>query len=330
MDEIFAPASRPLRIDFLVLPEVSMLSLASTIEPLRAANRVSGQSLYERRLLSADGSPVMTSGGLPIPVEAKFTPHDARDCLVVVAAFNAIAHAPQPMLAALRRVARTGVTLGGVESGSWVLAVAGLLNGCRATTHWEDLEEFAARFPDVDVRPDRYVIDGRRFTTGGASPALDLMLHLIRARQGYGLALDVASLFIYDELRAAGDPQPMVSLGRLGRDEPRVAAAIRLMEEHIERPLAIGRLAQEAGIGARMLETLFARSVGLSPREYYAALRLNAGRRLVLETGKSVTEVATQTGFGSASAFARSFRRHFGESPRQARSRGRNGDAGRR
>ncbi len=328
MSTLFAPASEPLDIDFLVLPDVSLLSLAATIEPLRAANRVAGRVLYRRRLLSPDGRAVPTSGGLPIPVEAPFSSDDARDCLVVVAAFNVATHARPPLLAALRRVARRSVTIGGVESGSWVLAMAGLLNGRSATTHWEDLEEFGARFPEIDVRPDRYVIDGARFTTGGASPALDLMLHLIRARHGHALALDVASIFIYDELRAAVDPQPMVSLGRLGREEPRVAAAIRIMEERIERPVAIPRVAQQAGIGARMLETLFARTVGMSPRGYYAALRLNAGRRLVLETQKSMTEIAAQTGFASASAFARSFRGRFGESPRAARVRRRAGSIG--
>ncbi len=321
MATIFSPASEPLDVDFLVLPDVSLLSLASTIEPLRAANRAAGRVLYRRRLLSPDGKPVTTSGGLPVPVEAPFDPDDVRGALIVVAAFNIPTHAQPRLLAALRRVARRGIPIGGVELGSLVLAMAGLLNGRRATTHWEDLEDFAARFPEIDVRADRYVIDGERFTTGGASPALDMMLHMIRARQGHALALDVASIFIYDELRAAGDPQPMVSLGRLGWDEPRVAAVIRLMEERIERPMQIPQLARKAGIGQRMLETLFLRAVGMPPRDYYGALRLNAGRRLVLDSHRSVTEIAAQTGFGSASAFTRSFRARFGESPRDARTR---------
>jgi transcriptional regulator GlxA family with amidase domain len=147
------------------------------------------------------------------------------------------------------------------------------------------------------------------------------MLHLIRARHGQAIALDVASVFIYDEFRAAGDPQPMVSFGRLDVNEPRVAAAIRIMEERIEQPVSIPNLARKAGIGQRMLETLFLRAVGMTPRDYYGLLRLNAGRRLVLDSHRSITEIAAQTGFGSASAFARSFRARFGESPRYARTR---------
>jgi transcriptional regulator GlxA family with amidase domain len=300
---------------------VSLLSLASTIEPLRAANRVSARPVYRWRLVSADGAPVVTSSGLPIAVQAAFDPGAVPGALIVVASFNVFHHSTPKLLSGLRLVGRRGVPLGGVESGAWTLALAGLLDGRRATTHWEDLEEFAARFPAVAVRPDRFVVDGQRFTTGGASPALDMMLHLIRSRQGYAMALDVASIFIYDQSRAPEDPQPVVSLGRLGWNEPRVSKAIRLMEERVERPIAIPAIAKRAGISARALETLFLRTVGLPPRDYYLALRLNAGRRLVLETRKSVTEISAMTGFGSASAFARSFRSRFGESPREARRR---------
>src|SRR3546814_16984493 len=83
-----------------------------------------------------------------------------------------------------------------------------------------DLEDFAARFPEIAVRPDRFVVDGRTFTSGGASPTFDLMLHLIRSRFGYPLALAVASVFVYDEAPAATDAQPLVSLGPPARSEP--------------------------------------------------------------------------------------------------------------
>ena len=89
---------------------------------------------------------------------------------------------------------------------------AGLLEGRAATTHWEDMEDFVAAFPGVDVRPDRYVIDGPVFTSGGAAPTFDLMLHLVRSRLGMAVALDVASVFIYDQSREATDAQPLVSL----------------------------------------------------------------------------------------------------------------------
>jgi transcriptional regulator GlxA family with amidase domain len=207
-----------------------------------------------------------------------------------------------------------------VEAGAWVLALAGLLEGRQATTHWEDLEDFTARFPGIDVRPNRFVVDGDRFTTGGASPALDMMLELIRIRQGYALALSVASVFIYDRAHTGEDPQPSVSLGSLGWYEPRVAAAIRAMEERIDRPLPIAAIAARLGIGVRTLETQFQQHVGLSPRAYYGQMRLEAGRRMVLETCDDMSSVAARCGFHSASAFARAFRERYGSSPSSARA----------
>ncbi len=192
------------------------------------------------------------------------------------------------------------------------------LNGRRATTHWEDLEEFAARYPEIDVqarplRDRRRALHHRRRLPGARSDAAPHSrpprpragarcgerLHLRRAaRSGrpaaHGLARPARPR---GAARGRGDPQH----GGAHR-----AAAGRSRSWHCR-----------AGIGERMLETLFARSVDMSPRDYYAALRLNAGRRLVLETRKSMTEIAAQTGFASASAFARSFRGRFRRKSRE-------------
>ena len=190
-------------------------------------------------------------------------------------------------LSGLRRAARSARAYGGVEAGTWLVGRAGLLEGRAATTHWEDMEDFSAAFPGADVRPDRYVIDGPVFTTGGASPTFDLMLHLIRTRLGMAVALDVASVFIYDQSRAATDAQPLVSLGRLDGYDPRLAQAIRLMEAHVDQPLTIAAIAKRAGVTPRTLESVFRKSIGETPGAYYlqaapqcgaAAGRRHAGR----------------------------------------------------
>src|SRR5690606_35843677 len=106
------------------------------------------------------------------------------DVLVAVGGFGTREETASPLIAAFRRAARSARAIGGVEAGGWLLGHAGLLDGRAATTHWEDFEDFAAAFPDADVRPDRYVIDGPVFTTGGAAPTFDLMLHLVRSRLG--------------------------------------------------------------------------------------------------------------------------------------------------
>jgi transcriptional regulator GlxA family with amidase domain len=223
-------------------------------------------------------------------------------------------------------VSRFGL-VAGVESGAWVLGALGMLDGKRATAHWEDLEDFLVYHPDTDVKADRWVEDGRVLTAGGASPAFDLMLHLIRRRWGPSAALDVASVFVYDETRAASEPQPHVSMGRLEAWEPRVAAAVRAMEGAIERPLSTEALARRAGVSVRRLEQLFHDALRTSPGAYYTGLRLGAARKLVTDTGVPLGEVAVRTGFGSLSAFSRAFRRHTGTTAREARAAARKGRA---
>ncbi|MEO0360794.1 MAG: helix-turn-helix domain-containing protein [Pseudomonadota bacterium] len=317
---IFAPDDAPLDVDLVILPQVSLLSLASVMEPMRGANRVAGRPLFRWRLLSPGGVACASSSGLPLAVEGAFDPARAARAVIVLASFDYDRHGGAPLAAALRAAGRRGVALGGVEAGSWILARAGLLDGRRATTHWEDLEAFAAAHPAVDVRPDRFVVDGPRFTTGGASPALDMMLHLVRARAGYAIALDVASLFIYDQ-RPAEAPQPQVSLGRLGWREPRLREAVALMEEGIAEPVPVPALAARVGCSARRLEELFKDRLGVGPYAYWLTLRLNAARRMALETAAPMAEIAAASGFASASAFARAFRGRFGESPGEARRR---------
>jgi AraC family transcriptional regulator, glycine betaine-responsive activator len=316
---IFRPEERPLGLTVLVLSGSSIMCVASVVDPLRAANRVLGRRHFDWRLVSVDGSPPVTTSGIPIAVEGRFDPAAGGEVLVVIGGFGTRVAATPPLLSALARAARKARAVGGIEAGSWLLGRAGLLEGRAATTHWEDLEDFAAAFPGCEVRPDRYVIDGPVFTAGGASPSFDLMLHLIRSRLGMAVALDVASVFIYDQARAATDAQPLVSLGRLDGFDRRLARAIRLMETHIDQPLTVSAIARRTGVTARTLEKLFAGAIGETPGAYYLRLRLAAARRLVLDTAEPMADIAARTGFSGAPAFSRAFSRAFGQPPSRMR-----------
>jgi transcriptional regulator GlxA family with amidase domain len=316
---IFAPERDPLRVTFLVLSGASIMCVASAIDPLRAANRISGRTVFEWSLVSPDGKPPLTSCGLPVAVSGALDPVRRTHVLVVIAGFGNREQATPSLLAAIRRAARTARACGGVEAGAWLIARAGLLEGRAATTHWEDMEDFAAAFPGSDIRPDRYVIDGPVFTTGGASPTFDLMLHLVRSRLGMAVALDVASVFIYDQAHASSDAQPLVSLGRLDGYDPRLAQAIRLMEASVDHPLTVSAIARRTGVTARSLETIFRRSIGETPGAYYLRLRLGAARRLVLDTRIAMADIAARTGFSSAASFSRAFSRAYGEAPSRMR-----------
>lgn len=310
-ETIFAPDHHPLSVGVLVIPDTNAFSLAACVDPMRAANRRAGRTLFSWTFLSPQGGPVPLTAGFdvdtrPLPDQADF------DVLIIVAGFRLEEQTTPDLLARLRRLAPQVRALGGVDGGSWFLARAGLLDGHAATTHWEDLETFAARFPDIDVRRDRYVISGRMLTTGGAAPCLDMMLDLIGSRYGAELALRVAGAFLYEPLHAGHVPQQAVPAERIARSDPALARAIALMEENLEQPLSIAAIAARVGLSRRRLEMLFAEHLGKSPGRFFLDLRLDEARRLATDTRLPLQEVALRSGFASQMAFARAFRARFG------------------
>ena len=318
-ETIFAPSPTPLSIGVLVLPQASILSVASTLDPLRSANRHLGREAFRWRVVSPDGAAVPLTCGLELPSAGGLRAAEGADALIVIAGFRQAEVATRPLIAALRRIAPRFRAIGGIDAGAWVLARAGLLDGHRATVHWEDLEDIAAAHPAVEVVPDRYVISGARITAGGAAPASDLMLHLIRARHGAALALQVAGSFI-TVARDGAEPQVGARGGRANpRRDPRVTAAIARMEARLDDPEPAAAVAAALGLTARRLEGLFNADLGMGPGAYARDLRLQAARRMVTDTRHPLQEVALRTGFASQGAFSRAFKARFGLSPSQLR-----------
>lgn len=315
------PSTEPLNIDLLVLPDTNLILIASVIEPLRAANRIAGQSLYRWNVFSLDGRPVGTTSGLAMPVAGSFLPERRTDPLFVLASYNWQRENTRRLAMHLSATARHRSVIAGIESGAWLLAEAALLDNRRATVHWEDFDAFATDYPQVELQRERFVIDGKRITTCGSLPTLDLMLEIIRHRQGYSLALEVSRLFIYEQERVQESFLQRPALGNMRLADPRVEQAIHVMEVTVDAPLSVGRLAGRVGVSARHLQELFNATMGVAPHTHYLALRLNAARRKVIETREHLADIAAATGFNSASAFSRSYRHHYRESPAETRKR---------
>lgn len=309
---IFAPEPKPLSVAVLLMEEANAFALAACVDPMRAANRRAGRTLFTWRFLSFGGGPVTLTAGFGVATQP-LTDRADYDALIVIAGFRLEEQATPELLARLRRLAPQLRAMGGVDGGSWFLARAGLLDGRKATTHWEDLELFSSRFPAIEVQRDRYVISGPMMTTGGAAPCLDLMLDLIRARHGAELALRVAGAFLYEPLHAGTVPQTAVSTARLVRGEPALGQAIALMEEAIEQPPSVAAIAARVGLSQRRLEMLFAARLGTSPGRFFLHLRLDEARRMITDTRLGMQEIALRTGFSSQMAFARAFRARFGQ-----------------
>jgi AraC family carnitine catabolism transcriptional activator len=318
------PPDTPETIGFLLLPKFSMMAFVAALEPLRVANRLAQRTLYRWEIVSTDGAPVAASSNLTLLADRAMEAAPRYDKLVISASFEPEAAYDRATAAWLKRQDRAGTALGAIDTGSFLLAWAGLLDGYRATTHWECLDSFAEQFPKVDVGAGLFIIDRTRFTCAGGTAALDMMLHLIRLRHGQQLAAAVSDQFIHAKIRDSQERQRMVPEAREGISRPGFARAIDLMETHLEEVLSIDALCAAAGVSRRQLERMFQRHFRLSPQRYYLDLRLQRARALLQYTDLSVIEITVACGFGAAAHFSRAYRAWSGRPPtaeRAARAR---------
>jgi transcriptional regulator GlxA family with amidase domain len=313
-----APAPR--QIGFLLIPGFSLLSYASTVEPLRAANRLSGRPLYTWTHISALGRPVEASSGLAIAADNKVGDDCPLDMILVCAGGNPALHRHARTLSWLRKLARGGVKIGGVSGGPYILARAGLLNGFRCTIHWEHLAAFREEFPQLDTRRTLYEIDRNRLTCAGGIAGFDMMRALIAAEHGPALATAVSEWFLQTQLRAGSGPQRMTLRERYGVTHPKLLSALQAMEDATERPLSRETLARRAKLSVRQLERLFSTHLGTTIGDLYLKIRLDRARTLVHETALPLLDIAIACGFANGSHFSRAYRARFGRSPRRDRS----------
>lgn len=315
---IFQPSDQPITIALLVLPQASILEVASALDPLRNANRQLAHDAYRWRVVSPDGAPVPLTCGIELPSSGPLSHAVGAEALIVIAGYRLAEVATRPLIRDLRRIAPRFQLVGGIDAAPWVLARAGLLDGHRATVHWEDLEDLAAAHPHVDVVPDRFVIDRNRVTISGAAPAQDFMLHLIRSRHGAALARQVAASFL---ATVRNGHEPQIAQGQDPSLDPRVAAALARMEARIDTPEPASATAKAVGLSQRRLEALFRAALGTTPAAHGLDLRLQAARRMLTDTRHPVAEIALRTGFSSPATFSRAFRARFGRSPGSLRTR---------
>ena len=295
------------------------MAFAAALEPLRLSNRIAGKTLYSWQLVSETGQSVTCSNGTEIAVSGGLG-DVAGDAMIVVCGGVDVQRATTPaVLSWLRKRARHGTTLAGVCTGAWTLAKAGLLDGHRATIHWENHDALVEDFPDVDLTKSIFVIHGKRLTSAGGTAPLDMMLSLITNSEGADLAHAVADQLIYSSIRTNRDTQRLSIPARIGVRHPKLARVIEFMETHIEDPISPSDLAEAVDMSTRQLERLFRRYLNRSPKRYYMELRLERARNLLMQTDMSVISVALATGFTSPSHFSKCYRAHYNTTPYRER-----------
>ncbi len=309
----------PKSYGFFLVPRFAMMVFTSAIEPLRAANLLSGEKLYDWQIISRDGSPVASSNGTELVAQAAIESAGKQDNLIICSGLDAHLFDDRKVFAWLRAGAQRGAQLGALSDGSFILARAGLLDGYRCTIHWNCLDAFGETFPEIEASAELYRIDRNRFTRAGGTAAFDVMLNIIE--RDHGRAVGVAEQYMHDRIRADADRQRISLRLRIGASNPRLLETIRVMEANLEEPLSGAELARVSGMSKRQLERLFRRYLGRPPMQYYMELRLQRAHLLLSNTSMSVLEVGVACGFASASHFAKRYRDLYHHSPRSTRLR---------
>ena len=306
---------RKCKYAFLTLPNYSLIAVANAIEALRMANRVMGQEIYEWPLVSLDGRTEEASGGLSLSPTMALGKMGLVDILFVCGGINVREAVSPALLTALRRLADRKVPLGGLCTGGFALAKAGLLDDFRATIHWENLSALREQFPRVRIGDQLFTIDRDRFTCSGGTAPLDLMLHLIQLRLGSRISQLVSEQFVLDRVRKDTDRQYIPLRAQIGLSRNSLIRVAQLMEDNIEKPLSLESIAKSSGLSRRQIERLFKRELNCVPKRYYLEMRLRRARELLLQTAMSITDITAACGFQSPPHFSKCYRNEFGYPP---------------
>lgn len=312
------------KIGFFLIEGFALMSCASAVEPIRAANLLARKPLFDIGFYSLAGGFIQSSCGAGFQTLPLSKLQKPVEILFVVAGGDPFLLDNPLQTAALHDTAAQGIALGGISGGGVVLAEAGLMANRRFTVHWEHFESLQAQSEDFLLERRLYVLDRDRYTCAGGSAPLDMMHAIIGSHHGANLAQKVSDWFIHTRIRRPEDPQREHLRDKFGvRDRTlhlSVRTALELMENHLASPLAIPQIALLAGVSERQIHRRFMDEIGKSPKQVYLELRLSKADDLLTDTRLSLTEIALTCGFAGAAHFSATFKKKHGLSPRQFRT----------
>lgn len=311
----------PTTVFFLVLPDYTCHAVASAIDVLHRANQVMEREAYAWRLVTEFDETVLASNGLSLMPCAPIAGAGRPELLFVCGGANVRRHVTRSIVGILRTFAADGVALGGLSSGGYALAQAGLLDGHTAVVQRGEEAAPTDDFPSVIASPAAFAIDRDRFTASASAVPL-MLLQMVAQKHGQGVAMAMAQG--WGDPAAAGQGSDVDAEGQgddreMGGREHLVRAA-ELMEAHIRDPLSMDALAQLVGVSRRQLERLFKRHLGTVPSRYYMGVRLRHAQSMVIGTTTPMGQIGASCGFESAAHFTRCYRAYFGHTPSSDRA----------
>jgi transcriptional regulator GlxA family with amidase domain len=303
------------RIGFIVLPGFQVMSVGA-LSVFELANGEIGEPVYDVHLLSETGGLIRSSIGISVVTE----PFDDTNFDTLIVGGRAVAGALTPgvtdfLRQGLERSRRVAATC----TGAFVLAGAGLLDGRRATTHWNGARDLQARFPKVKVEEDRiFIIDGSVWTSAGMTAGIDLALAMIEKDLGVELARAVARKLVVYHRRAGGQSQ-FSALLELEPKSDRIQSSLAYAKRNLDKPLTVVHLAEAAHLSPRQFSRAFRAETGQSPAKAVENLRVEAARLMMEQSRHPIDVIARQTGFADRDRMRHAFLRAFGQPPQVIR-----------
>ncbi len=315
-----------LKVGFILSPAFSILPLAGFVDCLRHAADVANRSrqIYCRwAFIAPDLAPIRASCGIEVMPQQLLPDPGIFDYVVMVGGLlPGCLEQPPAVFDYLRACQAKNVPIIGLCTGSFVMAKAGLLDGRRCAVHFEHRQELSDLFPEViPISDESYVMDQGLITCPGGTAAIDLAVELVKQHCGKARAVKGLLSMLVDPHRVAHHlpHRPYEDLAGCGNW--RVEQAVQIMERNLGRTFGIDVLAARLGTSIRELDRAFARHAGTAPAAFWRKMRLGHGHWLLLNTSRSVTQVAHECGFADTAHFSRWFKRTYGETPRAFRTR---------
>ena len=313
-----------IRLAFILTPAFTILPLAGFIDSVRHSADESDRSrqiFCTWEVLSTDLAPVTSSAGLSITPWKLYKDAGEYDYLVIVGGLIDQLHQIRPeTLEFIEQQYRKGVTLVGLCTGSFAIAMAGLLDGKRAAIHAHHRPEFVAMFPkSVPIENELYVSDGGILTCPGGTAAIDLAVEILIEHCGRSRGMKGLTALVVDEHRAAHEVGrlPYQDLEECGNW--RVEQAVKIMRQKLREPDTTKKLAQMLGSTVRQLNRVFLQHAHATPQEVWRDMRLQHARWRLVNSKRTITQIAYECGFADSSHFSRWFKTKFGETPRSYR-----------
>jgi transcriptional regulator GlxA family with amidase domain len=311
-------------IGVLIFPDFQLLDASGPISTFEIAMRYAGVTTVIRTLAVTPG-PVRSTSGVEM-LARDLKPSSAITTLIVAGGEGVEAAATcENTLAFVRAMAKRGIRIASVCSGAIILAEAGLLDGRRATTHWQRTRQFVATYPNVKLEADQiYTRDGNIWTSAGITAGIDLSLAMVAEDYGDEIAQRTAKQLVLYHRRSGGQSQ-FSSLLELKAPTGRFAPLLAWAREHLDAPLTVEDMAEQAGMSSRHFTRAFIAETGTTPSKAVERLRIEVARQRVQSSSEAIERVAETTGFRDPERMRRAFIRAFGQPPQSLRRAARAG-----